>query len=296
MTIRYCLAIAALLCAPLVLADEEIDRVLAADPKGDVDISNVAGSVNVTGWGRNEVRVTGSLGEGVERLDFTSEGKRTQIKVVLKKSTHWGEDGGTELSIRVPSGSRLDINTVSAEIAVHSVTGAQRLQAVSGEVSTEVAAEEAEVKTVSGDVILRGESKPSVLNLTTVSGNAQASRIAGEIIATTVSGDLNLSADTITRARLRTTSGNLSLRGALVGGARVDSETISGDLSFMFKSPINAEFDVETFSGDIENCFGPKSQSKSEHGPGRELHFRQGDGKADVRINSLSGGINICDR
>jgi Toastrack DUF4097 len=294
--IRRYLLVAALLCSSATFAEEDIDRALQADPKGDVDISNVAGSVNVSGWDRNEVRVTGTLGEGVERLDFTSEGKRTVIKVLLKKSTHWGGDGDAELSIRVPAGSRLDISTVSAEIAVRGVAGAQRLQAVSGEVSTDVAAEEAEVKTVSGDVILRGEGRPSVLTLTTVSGNAQASRVAGEITANTVSGDLNLSLETITRARLRTTSGNMSLRGALVGEARVDGETISGDLSFMFKSPINAEFDVETFSGDIENCFGPKSQSKSEHGPGRELHFRQGDGKADVRINSLSGGINICDR
>ncbi|HZF27417.1 MAG TPA: DUF4097 family beta strand repeat-containing protein [Steroidobacteraceae bacterium] len=292
---RYFL-VAALLCSSLAFAEEDVDHSLQADPKGDVDISNVAGSVSVSGWDRQVVRVTGSLGDGVERLDFTSEGKRTVIKVVLKKSTHWGDGGGADLSIRVPSGSRLDINTVSADIDVHGVTGAQRLQAVSGEVSTEVGAEEAEVKTVSGDVVLRGESKPSVLNLTTVSGNAQVSRIAGEMIATTVSGDFNLSAETIARARLRTTSGNLSLRGALVGDARVDSETISGDLSFIFKSPINAEFDVETFSGDIENCFGPRSQSKSEHGPGRELHFRQGDGKAEVRINSLSGGISLCDR
>ena len=184
-------------------------------------------------------------------------------------------------------GSRLDVSTVSAEITVKGVSGTQRLQTVSGEISTDVATEEAEVKTVSGDVILRGEGTPSVLTLTTVSGNAQASRVAGEVTATTVSGDLNLSLDAITRARLRTTSGNLSLRGVLKGDARVDGETISGDLSFVFKSPVDAEFDIETFSGDIDNCFGPKSQSKSEHGPGRELHFRQGQGNADVRVNSL---------
>ncbi len=293
MTKRYFL-LAALLCSSLAFA-EEIDRSLQADPRGEVEISNVAGTVTVSGWDRNEVRITGSLGEGVERLDFTSEGKRTQIKVQLKKSTHWGDDGEAELSIRVPSGSRLDVNTVSAEISVKDVAGSQRLQSVSGEVSTDIAAEEAEVKTVSGDVILHGEGKPSVLTLTTVSGNAQATRVAGEITANTVSGDLNLSLDTITRARLRTTSGDLSLRGALTGEAKVDGETISGDLSFVFKSPVDAEFDIETFSGDIDNCFGPKSQSKSEHGPGRELHFRQSDGKAQVRVNSLSGTINLCD-
>jgi DUF4097 and DUF4098 domain-containing protein YvlB len=289
--------VAALLCASTTYADEEdFDHSLQADPKGDVEISNVAGTVNVSGWDRQVVQVTGSLGEGVERLDFRSEGKRTIIKVLLKKSTHWGDGGDADLQIRVPAASRLDINTVSADIVVHDVTGAQRLQAVSGEVTTEVDAEEAEVKTVSGDVSLRGEGKTSVLNLTTVSGNAQVSHVAGEITATTVSGDLTLSLDKLTRARLRTTSGDLSMRGAMADSARVDGETISGDLSFTFKSPVDAEFDIETFSGDINNCFGPKSQSKSEHGPGRELHFRQGAGSSQVRVNSLSGTISICDR
>src|SRR5262245_12627642 len=128
MKLKYGLAIASLLSAPLVLAEDEIDRSLQADAKGDVDISNVAGTVNVTGWDRNEVRVTGSLGESVERLDFNVEGKRTVIKVVLKKSSHWDDGGDADLSIRVPAASRLDINTVSAELTVKGVTGLQRLQ------------------------------------------------------------------------------------------------------------------------------------------------------------------------
>ena len=48
-----------------------------------VEISNTAGSVVVTGWDRNEVEITGELGEGTERLDFTKGDKVTRIKVVL---------------------------------------------------------------------------------------------------------------------------------------------------------------------------------------------------------------------
>ena len=112
----------------------------AADAQGEVDISNVAGTVNVSGWDRNEVRVTGTPGRGRGAARFHQRGKRTLIKVVLKKSTHWGDNGDAELSIRVPAGSRLDVNTVSAEISVKRVSGLQRLQSVSGEISTDVAA------------------------------------------------------------------------------------------------------------------------------------------------------------
>ncbi len=51
-----------------------IDRTVKADPKGEVVISNVSGAVDVQGWDRNEVQVTGTSrrrcrerGRGVER-------------------------------------------------------------------------------------------------------------------------------------------------------------------------------------------------------------------------------------
>ena len=76
----------ALLVATLplaALAGTPIDKRTAADPAGTVEISNTAGSVVVSGWDRHEVEVTGELGKGTERLDFTRSDKITRIKVVL---------------------------------------------------------------------------------------------------------------------------------------------------------------------------------------------------------------------
>jgi hypothetical protein len=63
-----------------------------------------------------------------------------------------------------------------------------------------------------------------------------------------------------------------------------------------FKKPVNAEFEIESFTGDIENCFGPKVEDRSEYGPGRELHFKEGSGSARVRAQSMSGDIHLCAR
>ena len=81
------IAVAALLLAPLAWGDEEqVDKRAPADPQGEVEVSNVAGNVSISGWDRNEVQVTGSLGEDVERLDFISEPKRTIIRVGARGS------------------------------------------------------------------------------------------------------------------------------------------------------------------------------------------------------------------
>ncbi|HSC06454.1 MAG TPA: DUF4097 family beta strand repeat-containing protein [Steroidobacteraceae bacterium] len=292
------IAVAALLLAPLAWGGDEgqVDKRAPADPQGEVEVSNVAGNVSISGWDRNEVQVTGTLGEDVERLDFISEPKRTIIRVKHKETQRRHGDTDAELAIRVPSASRLNVSTVSAEISITHVTGEQRLQSVSGDVSSEIAGEDVEAKTVSGNVVLRGEGKAAVVTVTTVSGDAQVRRAAGELSANSVSGSLNLDLDSITRARVRTTSGDLQLEGPLARDARVDAETISGELVLDFKKPINAEFEIESFTGDIQNCFGPKAQPKSEYGPGSELNFKEGAGSARVIAQSMSGDIQLCGR
>ena len=288
--------LAATLFATQAVADDEeqVDKRLAADPAGEVEVSNVAGSVTITGWERAEVHVSGELGSGVERLDFASSGKRTVVKVVLRKGHHRG-GGDTDLNIRIPKGSRLDVNTVSSDITATDVTGAQRLQSVSGDISTETS-DEAEVKTVSGSISLRGNGQQTQLDLTTVSGDAVVTRIGGEIAVSTVSGTLELSLEKLTRAKLRTTSGDLTMSARLEPNGRVDAETISGQLTLNFKGSVDAQIEAESFSGDIESCTGPKAKSTQEFGPGSELRYTAGKGTGRITLSSLSGEISICAR
>lgn len=297
MTIRYATLVACALAAAHVSAEVPVDKRLPADPAGEVEVSNVAGTVSIAGWNKSEVQVTGTLGDDVERLDFERDGKHTRVKVVLRKSNHhWSSEGEAELSIRVPAGSRIDVNTVSAEISVVDVTGPLRLQSVSGDISSEITREDAEVKSVSGNVSLRGDGNAGVLTVTTVSGDARVTHAAGEVTASTVSGSLELALDKLTRVRARSTSGDVSLAGTLTPDARLDAETISGGLTVDFKGALDAQIDVKSFSGEIDSCFGPKAERTSKYAPGSELRFTEGKGTGRVRLSTLSGDINLCAR
>ncbi|HSN70909.1 MAG TPA: DUF4097 family beta strand repeat-containing protein [Steroidobacteraceae bacterium] len=286
------LLLAAVLVAPFAHADERVEQRAPADPTGEVTVLNVAGDIRVRGWDRAEVEVTGRLGRGVERLEFSAEGKRTVIRVELPKGDN--RDGSASLEIRVPEGSSLSTNTVSADQEIENVRGLQRLQAVSGDVTTEAWSEEVEIRTVSGDVELQGHGQSALATVTTVSGDARLDDVAGEVAINTVTGDFTIDAGVLTRGRMRTTNGDLDLTTTLAADGRLDIETINGDLSIDFEGPLAAEFDIETFNGEIENCFGPEPVRTSKFAPGRELRFREGDGDARVRIKSLNGGIRFC--
>src|SRR5215467_5222583 len=112
--------------------DKTFDRVVPAQPRGVVELSNVSGKIEVSGWDRSEVSVHAELGSGVERVEVSSEGGRTSIKVLLPHSSSQG--GEVELHVKVPKDSELDVSAVSAEVITTSVLGVQRLSTVSGEV------------------------------------------------------------------------------------------------------------------------------------------------------------------
>ena len=284
--------IATLLCmAAPAHAGETVERLVAADARGEVEIVNVSGDVQVLGWDRPEVRVRAELGSGAERLEVESRDKRTFIKVMLPGRS---SSGNSDLVVHVPRESSLSINTISADQTIGEVRGAQRLQAVSGSITTQVWAAELSVKTISGDVVIGAHKQPAMTAVNTVSGDVRLENAAGELALETVTGDMDIRMTTLTRGRIRTTNGDLHLRTALASDARLDAEAINGDLRFALRNPIDAQFDIETFNGEIDNCFGQQPVRTREFAPGNELRFKQGAGSARVRIKTLNGGVEIC--
>jgi DUF4097 and DUF4098 domain-containing protein YvlB len=288
-------ALPAMALSNAALADgDSIDRRVPADAAGHVVISNVSGSIDVRGWDRNEVQVTGTLGRNVERVDVESSSGRTIVKVVLPRGS--ARDGDAEIEIQVPKNSSVEVSAVSADVSSRAVLGLQRLKSVSGEVTAEIAADESEVRSVSGDVTVRGVGKPASLRVSSVSGSLDVTNIGGSIDLVTVSGDARLQATDISEIRGRTTSGSLELIGKLTRDGRVDVEGVSGDITIRLSAPGGLSAEIESFSGDIEGCLAKGVERVSKYGPGKRLTLRTVESGARVRAKTLSGDVEICDR
>jgi DUF4097 and DUF4098 domain-containing protein YvlB len=288
-SLRLALVIAAL-CASNAAVADTVERTVPADARGEVEIVNTSGDVQVRGWDRAEVQIHADLDEETEKLDVQSSKGRTTINVIRRGRSH----GSSDLIVEVPRDSTLLVKTVSADQTISDVRGVQRLQAVSGSISTRVWSEEIAVRTISGDVIVAGHGTNSRTAVNTVSGDVNLSDVSGELNVESVTGDMQIRMPTLTRGRVQTTNGNLNLHTTLSADARLEAEAINGDLSFVFKQPLNVEFDVETFNGEIDNCFGPKSVRTREFAPGNALRFKEGNGSARVRVKTLNGGVEIC--
>jgi DUF4097 and DUF4098 domain-containing protein YvlB len=273
---------------------DTVERKVAAEPAGEVVISNVSGTIDVRGWDRNEVHVTGRLGRGVQRVDVESSGGRTIVKVVLPRGNN--NDGDAEIEVSVPKGSSLEVSAVSADVSSRGVLGTQRLKSVSGEITADVAGSESEVRSVSGDLTVHGNGKPLSLRVSSVSGSLDLTNIAGKLDVVTVSGDARVQMGDTSEIRGRTTSGDLEVSGKLTRDGRVDVEGVSGDLTLRVSAPGGLSAEIESFSGDIQGCLAGNVERVSKYGPGSRLNIRTVEAGARVRAKTLSGDIDVCDR
>jgi DUF4097 and DUF4098 domain-containing protein YvlB len=287
------LSLLALASTAVNAGDGSFDRTVAAQPRGVVDISNVSGSVDVKGWDRAEVHIRAELGSDVERVDVSTEGGHTSIKVELPNHSRGGE---AELHVEVPKDSEVNVSAVTADVTSQGVLGIQRLSAVSGDVTAEIAGSDVEARTVSGGIRLKGHGQPARLHVSTVSGDVHLEHGAGDFEGNTVSGSLTLSLDTARSVRWRSTSGDMRFTGKLARGATFEASSVSGDLGVRASAEGGFEYEVSSFSGDITDCFNVPSERTSKYGPGSRLQGTLGQGAGHVRLKTMSGDIQLCDR
>ncbi len=286
------LALASLwLPSTALAAMRSIDEHQAADPSGTVEIQNVSGSVQVSGWDKPEVSVTGQIGDRVEKVDLTGDGHRTVVHVVLPSGNIWGGDGSARLVVHVPKASALEVTLVSADLDVSGVSGAQQMRSVSGAIKSSGGAT-ARVNTVSGDVHV-AVTNDAGAEIESVSGDVEVDGAGGDVSTRSVSGGGKLSLGKVSRLRLRTVSGDFTITGRLAAGGEAEAESVSGDLKLSLTDSPGAEFDLQTLSGSIDSCAGPTA-SHAKYGPGTRLSYSTGDAKAKVKLSSKSGVLSLC--
>ena len=285
------LAMAGMLSVTTVYA-EDVEKTIDASSNGNVSISNIAGSIEVTGWSKNQVEVIADLGRGVEELIVERDGNDIIIKV--KVSRRNARSISSDLTIHVPENSSLEVAGVSADIEVSNVFGELRLHTVSGDMASDVYGSDVQIDTVSGDIELQGDNQDMRTEAATVSGDVEATSLAGSIEAESVSGDVEIVNGSFERAQANTVSGDIVFHAELRNGGKLQIETINGEVDINFTGTVSARFDIETFNGDIRNCFGPEPVRASRYTPGQELNFTEGDGDSRVVIETLNGDITLC--
>lgn len=261
-----------------------------------IEIGNVRGSVTVTGWEREEVKLSGSLGAG-SKLEISGDEHDLTLRVEGTRTGGFGGNGpdhDSELVVNVPRGAALNVNVVSADATVSGVAGKSLdVNGVSGKLNLSSGASEADVNSVSGEVALIA-SAPSAAtraHLQTVSGDIDAKGLGGRVKLETVSGNIGFDSAQVQELETGSVSGDVRIQAAPAAHGRMQLESMSGNIRLRLPAALSAHVEASTFSGSIGSDYG--GVQETEHGPGSNLDVRVGDGDAQIHVESFSGDIEL---
>lgn len=272
-----------------------IDQIRPLDPTGRVEIENLKGRIQVRAWDQPQVKISGALGDGVEKLVVEGDSRNLMVKVQYPKNSGWGgnKTGPTDLVLMVPLRAELDIESVSADVDVTGVAPATvSIESVSGNVVLTGAPREVDVETVSGDQRLTVNSAD--VQAESVSGNlVLRGRMNGEVSTETVSGNIDVivNGERVNELSANTVSGDADIRTALASKGEIKLESVSGDLTLVLPKDVSAEVRGSSFSGSL-SAPGAKI-IKPEHGPGSSFSTRYGNGDGEISIETFSGSGQV---
>lgn len=302
----------------MAYAGERVDQTLEAASDGYVEIEHVNGFASVKGWSRNEVRVTGELGDRTEEFVFERDGNEVVIHVEVEKNrrgwNNWDGGDGDKLEIFVPENSRVsytstnakvevneifggaDITTVNGEIDAKELSGRVRLEAVNGDIEAKDLKGDIKIETVNGDIRDRSEYAKEA-QYDSVNGDIEVTTNSSEIKAETVNGDIELNLSKVDQLSLSTVNGSIDARMELARQGDVRASSVGGSIDLRFQPDVSARFDIEGHAGGrISNNLTNDKVQKAKYGPSRWLEFSMNGGEAKVDVSTVSGRVRLDKR
>lgn len=241
-----------------VASAQDFQRSYNLEAGGSVEIANVSGDINLTGYEGSAV-VVSAYKQGRDREQVEVEDSSTQGHVSLraKYPNNCNCDASIRFEVRVPRSANLAFDKIS---------------------------------TASGNV--KAEGFAGRLHLSTASGDVTVSRVGGEISASSASGTVRV-ADASGTVNASSASGDVEVELTRIDGSGdMKFSSASGDVHVRMPSNIDARVSMSTVSGDIETNF-PIEVKQSRYGSGSRAEGQLGSGARTLKISSASGNVSL---
>jgi DUF4097 and DUF4098 domain-containing protein YvlB len=291
---------------------ERWSKTFAVGANGSLDISNIAGTITITGGPGSEIRVdavkrarahdAGDAREQLAAVEIESSESAGRVEIRTNYPRRHGENSvEVDYTVQVPFTAGVAAHSVSGDVSVSKVKGEVRIESVSGDASASGTPQLLRIKSVSGDVQVADASSPDVLTAGSISGGIVARRVKARAVdMQSVSGDISTTDLSCERAQVRTVSGSVEFGGPVMKAGRYEFTSHSGDVRVGVTGGGGFELVASTFSGDIQSELPAVMKGNDEdHGgiPGvprnREVRVTIGDGSALVTVKTFSGDVIV---
>lgn len=265
------------------LRRSQIDTVVPLERGGTVDLTIISGRIRVTGWDRQDVKVSATIDRGFVRMDAGMS------RVRLSVEGDRGRAGEAVFELSVPRGTRLIMNSVSGDLSSSKTLGEVNAESVSGDIEVSDVLRRLTIQSVSGSqqiTNVAGDVRSGA-----VSGRIEMDQITGDIEAESVSGRVVMLDIRSKFVKAGSVSGRVAFAGPIDPAGRYEFESHSGSIRLALPDDTGALLRVETFSGHVESDFPVTLQPN--RGSQNRFEFQIGNGRARISAESFSGSIKI---
>lgn len=266
---------------PLISLAAPVERTAAVNPDVMVSLEGQCSAWTVSAAAGPTLRLSG---DAPEDLSFSADPRR--VRVVVDEDRR---DDCATLSVQLPPGAHLSVETVSGAVLIGGLTGTVKVETVSGDIQVEQSEADLDVETVSGQVRVRGPAR--AVSIETVSGEVNVVGVQRELEVDSVSGRVHAEGGTLSRLKLSTVSADIELRATPAPGLRGEIESHSGRLTVTLPQGSSTTLEASSFSGRIRSAVGEVEQA---HGPQRALNATLGAGDGLLELTTFSGDLTIA--
>ena len=267
------------------------------EPGQRISVENSNGSVEVAGWEKNEVDISGERYAPTEeylrelKVDVQASPTAVRIRTLRPKTTTWhGSSGGVKYLIRVPKQTLLDrIESTNGSLRVEDVQGNAQLRSTNGSVKLYRSQGSYDVLTTNGSIELSSHSGD--VKARSTNGGIRAEDLKGSLTAETTNGSIHarLSAVGAAPVRLETTNGaiDVTLEKAAAG---LRATTSNGSITVKVPTDLKASIRAHSGSGvnselPVEGEVDKKRLRGTINGGGPLYEFETNNGR--IRLERL---------
>lgn len=272
----------AVLATSLALGNRA-DTTVAVRSGGRLEVSNFSGSVSVSAWSRDAVRVRVHCeGNTVVEVDPESGGLQ------ISSSDRRGPPGRIDYDITAPTWMPIEVNGPMNDVEIDGSKAGVTVETVNGDVTLRGGSGDIELTSVQGQVAVTGAS--GHLKLSAINQGVTATRVSGQAEVETVNGDILLDDVQLDELDASSVSGNLWFRGTMRDQGRYQLESHAGDIQVVMPDQPSARVTVSTYSGELSSDYeiGLRRLNSKEN-----VSFTLGGGGARLDLESFSGRIQL---
>jgi hypothetical protein len=262
------------------------DTTLAASRGDRLRVDVHEGSITVTAWDRNAVRVqTDDNDDTNARVDIS----RDAGAITIAAHDRRGRPTPVSFILSVPSWMPLSLHSAEGDITVQGTTAAINAETVDGDVTVSGGAGNVSLSSVDGTVELSRAS--GNISVTTINDDVAVRQSSGTITASTVNGGVTLEGVSSAAVTAESMNGDVRFGGPVQNGGRYWLSTHNGDVRLGMQAGVNATVTVNTFNGDFTSDIPVEVRSRSRQEG--SFTFTLGDGSARVELESFSGSVEL---